>query len=78
MYKRQVFGLLFCLAGLLILLYLLFFRFDKVFLVICLLFFIGGMQMLFTGIFGEYLAKNVAEARHRPLYIIKETNRRQY
>lgn len=73
-----VFGLIFCLVGFIILLYILFFRFDKVFLVICLLFFIGGMQMLFTGIFGEYLAKNVAEARHRPLYIIKETNRRQY
>ena len=37
--------------------------------------FIGGLQMLSTGIIGEYLAKTYLEAKRRPIYIIKETEK---
>lgn len=68
------FGIAFCLIAFLMFLYLLFVSFDKLFFITCLLLMIGGIQLLFTGILGEYLAKNVAESRHRPMYIVKESN----
>lgn len=36
--------------------------------------FIGGMIMLALGIIGEYIAKTYMESKHRPQYIVKETN----
>lgn len=39
----------------------------------CIMFFIGGIQLFSTGIIGEYLAKTYLETKHRPVYIIKET-----
>ncbi len=39
---------------------------------ICIITLLGGMQLLFTGILGEYLAKTYMETKHRPVYIIKE------
>ena len=41
---------------------------------ICIVLFIGGMQLLCTGILGEYLAKTYLEVKRRPLYICQETN----
>lgn len=33
---------------------------------------LGGIQLLFLGIIGEYLAKTYTESKKRPIYIIKE------
>jgi glycosyltransferase involved in cell wall biosynthesis len=33
--------------------------------------FLGGMQMLFTGILGEYLGRIFGETKRRPLYLIE-------
>lgn len=35
---------------------------------------IGGIQLLSIGIIGEYLARTYLETKHRPLYVIGETN----
>ena len=34
--------------------------------------FIGGIQMLFLGIIGEYIARIFIESKHRPLYLIED------
>lgn len=41
---------------------------------VCIILFIGGLQMLFLGIIGQYLSKTYMESKHRPVYIIRETN----
>ena len=41
---------------------------------ICVILFIGGVQLLCMGIIGQYLAKTYLEVKHRPHYIIAETN----
>lgn len=40
----------------------------------CLLLFIGGLILLSIGIFGEYLSVILVEVKHRPDFIITETN----
>ncbi|MDE7434592.1 MAG: glycosyltransferase family 2 protein [Lachnospiraceae bacterium] len=42
---------------------------------ICIIVFIGGLQMFCLGIMGQYIAKTYMETKHRPHYIIAETNR---
>lgn len=42
---------------------------------VCIMFFVGGIQLFCTGIIGEYLAKTYLETKHRPVYIIKETEK---
>lgn len=41
----------------------------------CIMFLIGGSQLLCTGIIGQYLAKTYLEVKQRPLYIIQETEK---
>ena len=41
----------------------------------CIMFFIGGIQLLCTGIIGQYLSKTYLEVKNRPIYIIQETER---
>jgi len=41
---------------------------------ICIIIFIGGLQLLFLGIMGQYIAKTYMETKHRPHFIISETN----
>ena len=41
---------------------------------VCIIFFISGIQLFCLGIIGEYLAKTYLETKKRPIYIIKETN----
>lgn len=41
---------------------------------ICIIFFIGGIQLFVMGIIGEYLAKIYLETKNRPIYIISESN----
>jgi len=41
---------------------------------VCIICFIGGMQLFCTGILGQYLAKTYLETKQRPVYIIKKSN----
>ena len=41
----------------------------------CVIVFIGGIQLFCLGIMGYYLAKNYTETKRRPHYIISETNK---
>lgn len=41
---------------------------------ICVIVFIGGIQLLCLGIMGQYIAKTYIETKHRPHFIIKESN----
>lgn len=38
----------------------------------CIVMFVGGIQLFFLGIIGEYLGKTYLETKHRPHYIIQE------
>ena len=40
---------------------------------VCIMFFISGIQLLCMGILGQYLSKTYLESKRRPLYIVKET-----
>lgn len=42
---------------------------------ICVIIFIGGIQLFCMGIMGKYLAKTYLETKRRPHYIIAESNR---
>ncbi len=42
---------------------------------ICLILLIGGIQLFCIGILGQYLSKTYLEAKKRPIYIVKETDR---
>lgn len=45
---------------------------DELFFATLLIFFALGVQLIFLGIFGQYLANAYTEAKHRPVYIVKE------
>lgn len=40
----------------------------------CIITFLGGIQLFFLGVFGQYLAKAYTEVKNRPLYLIGESN----
>lgn len=42
--------------------------------IICVMIFIGGLQLFCLGIIGQYIAKIYLETKHRPHYIVSETN----
>ena len=42
---------------------------------ICVIAFIGGIQLFCLGIMGQYVAKTYTETKHRPHYIIAESNK---
>lgn len=42
---------------------------------ICIIVFIGGIQLFCMGVMGQYIAKTYSESKHRPHYIIAETNK---
>jgi polyisoprenyl-phosphate glycosyltransferase len=42
---------------------------------ICTILFLGGLNMMTLGIFGEYLARVFIESKHRPLYVIRQVHR---
>jgi len=74
-----LFGILFCLVALIIFCYAA----IKTILhgdplagfpiLICAVFFVGGIQLLCIGILGQYLAKAYLEVKKRPVYIVKES-----
>ena len=41
---------------------------------ICIILFIGGVQLLCMGIMGQYLSKTYMETKHRPHFIIADSN----
>ena len=42
---------------------------------VCIMFFIGGVQLLCLGIMGQYLSKTYLEVKKRPIYIVEETEK---
>ena len=40
---------------------------------ICIILFVGGIQLFCIGIIGQYLSKTYLEVKKRPIYIVKET-----
>lgn len=41
---------------------------------ICIILFIGGIQLFCIGILGQYISKTYTETKKRPIYILKESN----
>lgn len=41
---------------------------------VCIMFFLSGIQLFCTGIVGSYLSKMYMEVKNRPIYITRETN----
>ena len=41
---------------------------------VCVILFVGGIQLFCIGILGKYLSKTYLEVKKRPVYICKETN----
>lgn len=44
--------------------------------IVCIIIFIGGLQLFFMGIIGQYIAKIYMESKHRPIFIVSESNRK--
>ena len=42
---------------------------------VCIMFLIGGIQLLCLGIMGQYLSKTYLEVKKRPIYIVQETEK---
>lgn len=42
---------------------------------VCIIFFISGVQLFCVGIIGQYLSKMYLEIKNRPVYIVKETEK---
>lgn len=45
---------------------------------ICIIMFIGGIQLLSIGVLGQYTAKTYLETKHRPIYIIRQQGESEY
>ena len=41
---------------------------------ICIMLLLSGIQMLGIGVVGQYLAKTYLETKHRPIYLVRQTN----
>lgn len=74
----SVFGILFCFLAFLLIIFIIVRTviwgdptsgWPSLVCIICLL---SGVQMLCTGILGQYLAKTYLETKNRPIYVVKE------
>lgn len=70
-----ILGVLFCIISLIMLIVFAIVGFGTTSAILTGLFFIGGVQLVCTGILGMYLAKTYMEVKHRPVYIIRETEK---
>ncbi len=43
----------------------------------CLITFIGGVQLFCVGVLGQYMARMYSESKKRPIFLLRETNRRE-
>lgn len=68
-------GTIFILIGFLLCIYIMLTKFTTFKAIMMMLFLLSGFQLFFLGIVGEYLAKNYLESKHRPSYIIQNSNR---
>lgn len=41
---------------------------------VCIITFLGGVQLFFLGVFGQYMAKAYLEVKNRPLFLVAESN----
>lgn len=73
LFISMLMGILFILASL-VLLIISIFNASSLFIIICIMFFVGGIILIATGINALYLSKTYTEIKSRPIYIIKETN----
>ena len=42
---------------------------------VCIIFFVSGVQLFSIGVIGQYLSKLYLEVKKRPVYIVKETEK---
>ena len=73
-------GILFCLIAFLIIIFII----VKTLIfgdptsgwpsLVCIIFFVSGIQLFCIGIIGQYLSKTYLETKNRPIYIVKDTN----
>ena len=40
----------------------------------CIIFLVSGVQLLCTGIVGQYLSKTYLETKHRPIFILRDSS----
>ena len=76
----SIMGILFCLVSFIMILVIIF----KTLIygdptagwpsLVCIIFFVSGIQLFCLGIMGQYLSKTYLETKKRPIYIIKESN----
>ena len=45
---------------------------------ICIVLFVGGVQLFCLGMIGQYIGKIFRETKKRPIYIIRDTNKKDY
>lgn len=75
-----IFGLLFCLLAFIMIVIIIVKTLIFGDLVsgwpstICVILFVGGIQLLALGVIGEYLAKTYLETKQRPVYIVRENS----
>lgn len=78
LYLASLFGILFCIIAFVMIVFIIFktlYFGEEVqgyASTICVIFFIGGIQLFCVGILGQYLSKAYLETKKRPLYIVKE------
>jgi glycosyltransferase involved in cell wall biosynthesis len=74
----SIFGILFCIVAFVLICVIIFKKlmFDNdvqgYASTMCVIFFIGGIQLFCLGILGQYLSKTYLETKKRPIYIIRE------
>lgn len=78
LYIASAFGILFCLIAFIMICVIIFKTLvfgesvQGYASTLCIIFFIGGIQLFCLGILGQYLSKTYLETKRRPIYIIKE------
>lgn len=81
LYIASGFGILFCIIAFVMICFIIFKTLvfgDDVQgypSTLCVIFFIGGVQLFCLGILGQYLSKTYLETKKRPIFIVKEESK---